>query len=417
MPVVSQSDAIETLVTATAVESVAVQMGSLACGNCGARLTGRYCAECGQSATDRSKSLARVIGDAAQDFLHLDSRVLRTLGMLLFLPGKMTRQFMDGRRVSFVPPLRLYLFSSLIFFLILSLANVALFVVDLVELQPAATPRAIEERVREAVGRIGEGEHNPEAMARLEAGLRDLGEVPEPMRLEIGNESFVLPPGVGMQLRFFVDLDDWKPNLSASTFARAQTGALLEGLDLSGAVSEDADADESAEDSAAGTPASRDELSSLFGADWARRLLRGIAVSLDHPENLNKVMGDNLAKAMFVLMPLYALLLSLVNIRRRLFMVDHLIFALHLHAFLFVFLTIIVLTQELAPGLTAALTSLTGAQVFFSIIALYNWVAMRWAYGQGAIKTTVKWFLVGSVYSVLLLVTMVTALLISLPDV
>src|SRR5210317_1561489 len=53
-----------------------------------------------------------------EDFLDLDSRLMRTLKPLLLHPGKLTRDYLDGRRFRYTPPLRLYIFSSMAFFIL-----------------------------------------------------------------------------------------------------------------------------------------------------------------------------------------------------------------------------------------------------------------------------------------------------------
>lgn len=92
------------------------------CGNCGAALNGHYCWNCGQPAENPVHSLWHFIGEATEDLTHADSRLWRTLGALLFKPGFLTTEFLAGRRVRYLPPIRLYLVMSLVLFLFLSLS-------------------------------------------------------------------------------------------------------------------------------------------------------------------------------------------------------------------------------------------------------------------------------------------------------
>jgi hypothetical protein len=87
------------------------------CDNCGAAVSGRYCAACGQRLEPPVHSLPHFIGAAAEDLTHADSRLWRTLAALLFHPGYLTREFLAGRRASYLPPVRLYLVISVVFFL------------------------------------------------------------------------------------------------------------------------------------------------------------------------------------------------------------------------------------------------------------------------------------------------------------
>lgn len=95
------------------------------CENCGAALTGEYCAQCGQHAIDYRRSLLRVVLDAADSFLNLETKFLKTLGVLLTRPGRLTNDFNAGRRVRYVHPLRLYLLASIAFFLLARLVHLA----------------------------------------------------------------------------------------------------------------------------------------------------------------------------------------------------------------------------------------------------------------------------------------------------
>ena len=94
------------------------------CENCGAALTGRYCAQCGQPAIDYHRSFGTLLADAADAFLNLDERFLKTFGLVLFKPWRLTNDFLTGRRQRYVHPLRIYLLASVMFFLLIKyLAN------------------------------------------------------------------------------------------------------------------------------------------------------------------------------------------------------------------------------------------------------------------------------------------------------
>jgi hypothetical protein len=93
------------------------------CTNCGAAVSGQYCSDCGQRVEYHSHSLGNFLSEAAEVLTHADSRLWRTLGPLLFRPGFLTQQFLAGRRASYLPPLRLYLVLSVLFFLVVSVTS------------------------------------------------------------------------------------------------------------------------------------------------------------------------------------------------------------------------------------------------------------------------------------------------------
>jgi hypothetical protein len=85
------------------------------CLNCDARLHGRYCHACGQSSDDHHRSIVHLMWEAVEGFTHLDGRLAKTLPALLFRPGRLARDHIEGRRMRHVPPFRLFLITLLVF--------------------------------------------------------------------------------------------------------------------------------------------------------------------------------------------------------------------------------------------------------------------------------------------------------------
>lgn len=86
------------------------------CLNCGTVVEGRHCAQCGQAADAHVLSMKEVMGDVTHSLLHLDSRAWRTLRLLVLRPGELTREFIAGRHQTYIPPFRLYLAISILYF-------------------------------------------------------------------------------------------------------------------------------------------------------------------------------------------------------------------------------------------------------------------------------------------------------------
>src|SRR5438093_302468 len=86
------------------------------CENCGALLTGRWCSQCGQAAIDYRRSFRHVIVDVLDSFLNWDSKFFATIGLLIVKPWRLTNEFLAGKRVRYLHPLRLYLLASILFF-------------------------------------------------------------------------------------------------------------------------------------------------------------------------------------------------------------------------------------------------------------------------------------------------------------
>jgi hypothetical protein len=92
------------------------------CLNCGARLEGPYCHECGQHAHVH-RTLSAFFHDFAHGVLHFEGKIFRTLPLLAWKPGELTRRYIDGQRASFVSPIALFLFSVFLMFAVVGLTS------------------------------------------------------------------------------------------------------------------------------------------------------------------------------------------------------------------------------------------------------------------------------------------------------
>jgi hypothetical protein len=91
------------------------------CPNCSELLWGQYCASCGQRARVRMITFWELVKEAGDLLASLDSRIWRTLGLLMFRPGRLTLDYLQGKRARFVPPMRLFIAATLVFFFIATL--------------------------------------------------------------------------------------------------------------------------------------------------------------------------------------------------------------------------------------------------------------------------------------------------------
>lgn len=130
------SDIIEGLGTATegGLLSRAIEPGSGAkkkhphqpaeCANCGSELVGAYCHACGQSGHVH-RTLGGFMHDLLHGALHFEGKLWRTLPMLVFRPGSLTRRYVDGQRARFVSPMALFLFSVFLMFAVFQMVGIS----------------------------------------------------------------------------------------------------------------------------------------------------------------------------------------------------------------------------------------------------------------------------------------------------
>lgn len=321
-----------------APNDAAVPAAATRCLNCGAALAGRYCAACGQRDDRHVHSLGHFLAEAFEGLTHADSRVWKTLWPLLVRPGFLTREFFAGRRQRYLPPFRLYIVVSLLFFLVLAL------VPDLQIVKIDVTPQgeeSIDARLAAVASREAAADLSPERRAALAIAQRAL----EAQR--------------------------------ARETAHVNTGA---------------DADETA------IPGVHCEDLSYRGPGeaWMQpRLLAGCNKTLADKQALGRAFLHNVPRAMFFLLPLIAAFMLLLYWRPRRYYVEHLLFFIHNHAMIFLLGTFLVPVFWLLPrGLPASLM----AAAVLLWLAWYLFRAMRVYYGQGRRRTLAKYLFLGGVY-------------------
>ena len=274
-----------------------------ACSNCGATLTGPYCAQCGQKAAHRMVSLGHILEDAVEDQFSLNAALPRTLGVLLRYPGRLTGEYVSGRVVRYIPPMRLYLMASVLFFLVL-----------------AAMP-----------GRASDVNVQGPGQTRAPAARTAVRKRVAAFNIQVGPVSIQADT---------VGIPQW---------LRPPVLRLI---------------------------AHKERLQRMDPQEARRQLVTRMA--------------DDTPKVVFVLLPVFALLLKLLYIRRHRLYVEHFVFALHVHALAFLVFTLALLARYPFVSLAA-----------YVGIAFYLLRAMRVVYGQGWGRTTAKFALLAFSYLIL----------------
>lgn len=147
-----------------------------ACLNCGTPLIGSHCHACGQRG-HQHRTLGAFFHDLLHGVLHFEGKIWRTLPMLLLRPGRLTREYIDGRRASYVSPIALFLFTIFLMFAVFSALGADEALIDSVDLDTSqATQRALDttnaeiEQVRDRL----EAEDDADDRERLAAQIAQL---------------------------------------------------------------------------------------------------------------------------------------------------------------------------------------------------------------------------------------------------
>lgn len=338
----------------------------LTCPNCGKPLIGPYCAICGQPHNTHRRSLRHLVQEIVKDIVSFDSRILRTAKALLWQPGELPEAFREGRTQPYVPAVRLYLFVSLLFFLFLSASGLAL-----VQLGLQAESVTFTHDNAGRVYRIVNGQRIQMKELRSDAAGNLFVAGPADTKIE-------LPKGKA---------DGKTVNNTITTravfFARPGNKDVQITPDLRKRL--DSINKEMANDTA--------------NASWFMRGVYGTITRLEtDPAALNGPLTTWIPRILFVLLPLFAVVLMLFHRRQRkqYLFVDHLVFSLTMHSFAFVVLIgAAVLAQILSGGWVAALTWIT--------ISVYFFMSLKHFYGQGWVKTGLKFAGIAFIYAVFFL--------------
>ncbi|MGF1605244.1 MAG: DUF3667 domain-containing protein [Rhodothalassiaceae bacterium] len=349
------------------------------CMNCGAAVTGSYCPDCGQKDDDLRRPLYTFLVNFLDDVFSLESRALRTMATLIAFPGRMTRRYVQGRRQSYTPPLRLYLITSLLFFLTLGATDIALigFTLDQNGADPVTNgvegPGAAQDAPPEPSS-------PPSESAQTQPDERTV-EIDESTRITIGSED--LSPEEGEEVAQFAE-----SMVSALGGCQVRTRLFLP---AEAVTRHDPECRAALDKQLAGT-----HLPEQVG--FLERLVLGFQRSLDDPARLNRAFNTWLPRAMVLLLPLMAVGLSVLHRRRGQYFFNHLVFSLHFHTFVFVLMIVLVLWARgvgpLPPGHWVSL-----------LVLIYFIVAMKHAYQQGWIKTVLKSAVIAIGHSLVLLLT------------
>src|SRR5437870_13273493 len=139
------------------------------CENCGAPMAGPFCAQCGHVAVDYRRSFRHIIVDVLDSFLSWDSKFFATIGWLIARPWHLTNQFLAGRRVRYLHPIRLYLLASILFF----------FVVNYWAKSIHMDPKAMTDEDKAEVDQALKDQNLPDGVrAKVEAALQGASPTP-----------------------------------------------------------------------------------------------------------------------------------------------------------------------------------------------------------------------------------------------
>lgn len=399
---------------------------SSTCENCHAKVNGSFCSECGQSVESTLKYFWSVVLHLLDDIFSFDSRASRTLSPLLFHPGFLTNEYIAGKRVHYVPPLRLYLFISIVFFISLkfTVSSEDNNILN-INAQESVMAKAVEHISRlEKAKKTLETEQPNNSKALLEISKKidkftrykeDLSKTKNLMLSAIANEI----------IRLELKKLDSESSLSAKQLERLEylstkiitvrSGELVELNDKSFSIANNAD----------GT------LSFDFLSKERNEKLNAYIKLLSQKANkafqsdtgpLVQQVIEKLPQLMFLLLPIFALLLKIMFLFSKRLYMEHLTVALHSHSFIFLIILLLEVSNftqdnflEQGSSLESILSALSVGLLIW--MPIYLFIMQKRVYRQGYFFTLIKYAFIGTSYAILIACTGVVAFIWGLADI
>lgn len=361
----------------------AVDPAPRACENCGETLLGEHCHACGQPVKGLVRHFSSIFGDFFDTVLNIDSRVFRTLWPLFAKPGFLSREYFAGRRVRYVSPVRLFFFLTIVTFFIAQLTvsfgdgNIRFGNGGGNDDIASASTIPEVERARDA------------ALSRMTDARKRAGDTPGAVAgIEIGENAIRDTAQSRMEALGAAAADGKPPPEPISDALSFGNGRW--------------DAEKN--------PIKVDALPAFANA-WlnaqAGRANRNIGRIKEDPELFKEALLSAVPTTLFVLLPVFALMLKILYLFKKRLYMEHLIVALHSHALLSLMLLLTFLTlalqRWLAPGDGTLHSAFGWLEIVIWIWApLYLLLMQKRIYGQGWPMTLLKYCVLGVCYFILL---------------
>jgi hypothetical protein len=364
------------------------------CLNCGATVTERFCSRCGQENTQPKESLGHLVGHFFEDITHFDAKIFVTLKDLVLRPGFLTREYIAGKRVRYLNPIRMYVFISAVFFIaVFAGGEEHTSVPDNGQHATNLFRQGLADSLRGADGASGRGGEvgsggatggsvaavgiadsvrrvvNGEIAARLDTAEKIAGD-PEQITVNWNNHAQVVIDIVETKYHNLREYDSVQQKLPDSAKDQGFMHWLL-----------------------------RNNV--RLKEEHGYRSHNRFEVDFQH----------TIPKVMFVLLPLFALVVGWFYSRKKYFYVQHAIFSIHFHSFVFLlFLVALLLAKIIPEGLSVTL-SLMGA-VLLSVF-VYLVAALHGMYRQGFWLSLVKGIAISLIYWIVMLIASVSLMVLA----
>lgn len=356
------------------------------CENCATPLQGHYCHACGQSVHSPTRHFGHALEEVFESFWHLDGRVFRTLRELM-VPGRVARNYLAGQRVRYIAPLRLFVILSLLTFFIGKLA-----------IRIDETGFVLEGREAE----IAQAQTIPEVESKKAALLKEVSALEKEAAKTPGPNASLLTARARIQSEAAERIAELREQAKAEAAGVTSTdaaAAALETVKVPAAKLDDKEWDPKTNPvDVAWLPA--------FADRWINQRLERAKNNISHLRgNTNRYLQAFLGAiptTLFLLMPVFALLLKVLYLGTGRRYLEHLVVALYSHAWLLLVLLATFLTTFAAGAIGTMWATIANALVINTLwllcVPVYLFIMQLRVYREHWALTAARYLVVGTVY-------------------
>ncbi|RDY58079.1 DUF3667 domain-containing protein [Flagellimonas nanhaiensis] len=360
------------------------------CLNCGHILTidDKYCPNCGQANSTKKLILKDFFDEFFSSLINYDSKLLKTLYALLIKPGTITKDYVQGKRISYTNPFRFLLSLAFLYFLMFTYNS------NLSNLDDMGLADRLKQNGPIFSFNNGETvsdttniqQQTEQVLGHLDS-LENLERIPIPgIKKNLDSLQIAIDQGIQNEARkdsFMVA----NPRKYFENLQNGNSASLTERMEFfytflrRDSVSTFKDVQDKY--------GVRDSWKNRIAFNGSKSSLKAIAQPGTY---LNNTIGK-LPLVIFFFLPLFTVFIWMAYIRKRHTYTDHLIFSFHNQSLLFILLILSLILDTVLD--------ITSAGIFITIFSVYLFLAMKRFYGQGTFKTIVKYLFLNTIFTIL----------------
>lgn len=373
-----------------------LQFRGIKCLNCGHPLdmSDKYCPNCSQANSTKKLTLKDFVHEFFSGVFNYDSRLLKTLSALLWRPGKITKDYIEGKRVSYTNPFRFLLSLAFIYFLMFTFNNefssldkaASRFDGNLISNSPVSynvksgtfttDSTKFKEETAKVLEKLDSSQVNTNEVIK---GMQILDSIAETSSLEDQRKDSLI---LANPTKFYATLES-KSGIN-NFMEKVGFFSKMIKRDTLFSFSETQD---------------KYNVKPSVGNRMAFNSANSLLKVISRPGTFLNSSISRMPFVIFLFLPLFTVFIWLVYIRKKHTYTDHLIFSFHNQSLLFILLILSLIID--------AIFNVSSAILFITIFSVYLFMAMKRFYRQGTFKTIVKYLFLNTIFTILAFIAVI----------